>query len=193
MIVPIARGLMPSRNTRQASIAPTHRREPDIEATSSRVDEKTQMRRPLKLIFPLLVVVLLVYLASQTLLGDKEDETKIAYSQLLDLLDSSPSSVSKITFDPDGHRITAELRNGRTWNTHYTTDESAYALEQTLRRERILFDAEGGGDSAWWSILTYLLPFALFFGFWVFLVRQVQGRFPRGDKDEAQSGGISRY
>jgi cell division protease FtsH len=151
------------------------------------------MRRQAKLIFPLLVVVLLVYLASQTLLDDKAKGTKVAYSQFLDFVDSSPSSLDRVTFDPDGHSITAELRDGRTWKTHYTTDESAYALEQTLRRERILFDSEGGGDSAWWSILTYLLPFVLFFAFWIFLMRQVRGKLPRGDKENSQSGGISRY
>jgi cell division protease FtsH len=159
------------------------------------------MGRQAKLIFPLLVVVLLVYLASQTLLDDKQNGMEIAYSQLLDFVDSSPSSVDKVTFDPGGHRITAELRDGRKWKTHYTTDESAYALEQNLRRERILFDSQGGGDSAWWSILTYLLPFALFFGFWIFLMRQVRGKRPRDDDDASpgagvdatQSGGISRY
>jgi ATP-dependent Zn protease len=107
--------------------------------------------------------------------------------------------VNKVTFDPGGHRITAELRDGGKWKTHYT-DDSAYALEQTLRRERILFDSEGGDDSAWWSILTYLLPFALFFDFWIFLMRQVRGNHPGEDDaspgtgvDATQSGGISRY
>jgi hypothetical protein len=49
------------------------------------------MRRQAKLIFPLLVVVLLVYLASQTLLDDEQNGMEIAYSQLLDFVDSSPS------------------------------------------------------------------------------------------------------
>jgi cell division protease FtsH len=31
------------------------------------------------------------------------------------------------------------------------------------------------GSSAWWSILTGLLPFVLLFGFWIFLMNQVQG------------------
>ena len=37
------------------------------------------------------------------------------------------------------------------------------------------FDSKGTGQNAWWSILTYLLPFVLFFGFWIFLMNQVQG------------------
>ena len=37
------------------------------------------------------------------------------------------------------------------------------------------FDSKGGGSSPWWSILTSLLPFVLLFGFWIFLMNQVQG------------------
>jgi hypothetical protein len=51
-------------------------------------------------ILPLIVVVLLVYLASQTLLGDQGGETKIAYSEFLDRVDSSPQSFSQVTSRP---------------------------------------------------------------------------------------------
>ena len=37
------------------------------------------------------------------------------------------------------------------------------------------FDSKGVGSSPWWSILTSLLPFVLLFGFWIFLMNQVQG------------------
>ena len=39
----------------------------------------------------------------------------------------------------------------------------------------MLFDSKGVGSSPWWSILTSLLPFVLLFGFWIFLMNQVQG------------------
>ncbi len=37
------------------------------------------------------------------------------------------------------------------------------------------YDSKGTGQSGWWSILTYLLPFVLFFAFWIFLMNQMQG------------------
>ncbi len=37
------------------------------------------------------------------------------------------------------------------------------------------FDSKGMGGSPWWSLLTSLLPFVLLFGFWIFLMNQVQG------------------
>src|SRR5439155_278560 len=37
------------------------------------------------------------------------------------------------------------------------------------------FDSTGVGSSPWWTILSSLLPFVLLFGFWIFLMNQVQG------------------
>ena len=36
-------------------------------------------------------------------------------------------------------------------------------------------DVSTKGGSPWWSLLTYLLPFVLFLGLWVFLMNQMQG------------------
>src|SRR5204863_15817 len=44
-----------------------------------------------------------------------------------------------------------------------------------LQQHQVTFDSKGTGSSAWWSILTGLLPFVLLFGFWIFLMNQVQG------------------
>ncbi|HEY3069363.1 MAG TPA: hypothetical protein VGJ34_03525 [Gaiellaceae bacterium] len=134
------------------------------------------MSRYSRLLFPLMVVVLLVYLASQTLLPTKSNGTKMDYSDFIARVPTSPDSVREVTFFPKSHRIEAELVNGETLKTTYTTDASAYAFEQKLQSSGIRFDSKGTGDSAWWSILTYLLPFALFFGFWIFLMNQVQAR-----------------
>jgi ATP-dependent Zn protease len=86
-----------------------------------------------------------------------------------------------VTFFPKSRRIEAELVSGATLRSNYTTDLSQYAFEQKLTDHNVLFDSKGTGDSAWWSILTYLLPFVLFFGFWIFPMNQVQGsrRFGR--------------
>ena len=147
-------------------------------------DDKETVARVLRNgIFPLVVVVLLVYLASQTLLThDDANRKTMTYSQFLDVVDSQPELFDNVMFDPGSRGIEGHLRNGQTENVHYTTDESAFALEQSLRSHGILFDSKGGGESAWWSILTYLLPFVLFFGFWVFLMRQVEAKSKRAQQ-----------
>ena len=37
------------------------------------------------------------------------------------------------------------------------------------------FDSKGVGSSAWWALLTSLLPIVLLLAFWLFLMNQVQG------------------
>ncbi|TML28384.1 MAG: ATP-dependent zinc metalloprotease FtsH [Actinobacteria bacterium] len=44
-----------------------------------------------------------------------------------------------------------------------------------MHDHQVLYDSKGTGSSPWWSILTSLLPFVLLFGFWIFLMNQVQG------------------
>jgi ATP-dependent Zn protease len=59
-------------------------------------------------------------------------------------------------------------------------------FEELLDAQGIRYESRGSGDSAWWSILTYLLPFALFFGFWIFLMQRVQGKGRDGRKGDSE-------
>jgi cell division protease FtsH len=127
-------------------------------------------------LFPLIVIVLLVYLASQTLLPGRSDQTqKITTSQLIDLVQNEPLSIESVLFTPKSHSIEAKLKSGKKYKVNYASDEAQIEFQQELENNDIVFDSKGTGDSAWWSILTYLLPFVLFFGFWIFLMNQVQG------------------
>jgi cell division protease FtsH len=125
-------------------------------------------------LFPLVLIVLLVYLASQTLLPDRDERKKIAYSQLIQAVEEDPGTVSQLIFNPKSRGIEATIR-GTKIKTNYPSDESQAALQQKLESRNVAFDSKGTGENAWWSFLTYLLPFVLFFGFWIFLMNQVQG------------------
>ncbi|HET7856099.1 MAG TPA: ATP-dependent zinc metalloprotease FtsH [Gaiellaceae bacterium] len=126
-------------------------------------------------LFPLIVIVLLVYLASQTLMGGGKNEKKWTYSQLQGQVRNSPESVKEVVFAPNKRDVTAKLRDGTKIKTHYPSDESQRAFERLLIQKNVTFDSKGTGSSAWWTILTSLLPFVLLFGFWIFLMNQVQG------------------
>jgi cell division protease FtsH len=125
-------------------------------------------------LFPLVLIVLLVYLASQTLLPHRDERQKIPYSQLIEAVDDQPDAVSEVVFIPKGRTIEGKL-NGTKIKTNYPSDESQAALQAQMETKGVAFDSKGTGESAWWSFLTYLLPFVLFFGFWIFLMNQVQG------------------
>jgi cell division protease FtsH len=128
--------------------------------------------------FPLILIVLLVYLASQTLLPRSESSTKVTYGQLQqivrDLPEGDTTTVTDVVFKPKNREITA-VYNDEKIKVNYPSDQSQVQFEDLLQQKGVSYDSKGIGEAAWWSILTYLLPFLLFFGFWIFLMNQVQG------------------
>jgi cell division protease FtsH len=127
-------------------------------------------------LFPLIVIVLLVYLASQTIMGGDKNEKKLTYSQVQGLVRNNPGEIEKVTFNPNKRQITADLKgDAPTAKTNYPSDQSQLAFERLLIENGVTYDSKGKGSSPWWTILTSLLPFVLLFGFWIFLMNQVQG------------------
>jgi cell division protease FtsH len=108
-------------------------------------------------------------------MGGQKNDKKQTYSQLIQRVKSEPDSIKEIVFDPNKQRASTELRNGDKFNVNYPSDESLLQLEDQLKKENVLYDSKGTGSSPWWTILTSLLPFVLLFGFWIFLMNQVQG------------------
>ena len=129
-------------------------------------------------LFPLIVIVLLVYLASQTLLPRSEEPDKWTYSDLITQIETNPETFDSVLFSPKGRSIEAiQTTNGEETKikVNYPSDQSQIEFQNLLQEKGVAFDSKGTGQNAWWSILTYLLPFVLFFGFWIFLMNQVQG------------------
>ncbi len=126
-------------------------------------------------LFPLIVIVLLVYLASQTLIPKQKSASKVTYSQLIERVRENPGSIELVLFSPSKQQITATLADGSKVKVNYPSDQSQVQFQNLLERKGVTFDSKGTGGSPWWSILTSLLPFVLLFGFWIFLMNQVQG------------------
>jgi cell division protease FtsH len=124
-------------------------------------------------LFPLVVIVLLVYLASQTLIPRKNNEEKVTYSALMQQVRSG--NVDSVLFTPTRQQITAKLSDGSTVKVNYPTDQSQFEFQNLLEKENVGFDSKGVGSSGWWTLLTSLLPFVLLIGFWIFLMNQMQG------------------
>ena len=53
--------------------------------------------------------------------------------------------------------------------------DNGNALVNELSDARVDFNVEGTKTNGWLSLLTYVLPFLIFIGFWIFLMNQVQG------------------
>jgi cell division protease FtsH len=126
-------------------------------------------------LFPLFVIVLLVYLASQVLIPHSKSEKKTTYSQFI--ADVKSGNVDNVVFNPGKHSITFTIpsEQNKKATVHYPADESAPQLTNLMEQNNIEFDSKGTGSWSWISFLTSLLPFVLLFGFWIFLMNQVQG------------------
>jgi cell division protease FtsH len=127
-------------------------------------------------LFPLIVIVLLVYLASQTLMGGDKNEKKLTYSEVQGLVRDNPSDVDKVLFTPNKRQITVELKNDQpTAKANYPSDQSQLAFERLLKQKGVKYDSKGTGGFSLTSLLISVLPFLLLIGFWIFLMNQVQG------------------
>ncbi len=124
-------------------------------------------------LFPLVVIVLLVYLASQTLMPRRDASEKMTYSQLIQA--TKNGDVSEVTFSPNRQSITAVLDSGQKVKVNYPSPQSQAQFQNVLEEHNVKFDSKGTGTSAWWALLTGFLPFVLLIGFWIFLMNQMQG------------------
>jgi cell division protease FtsH len=123
-------------------------------------------------LFPLFVIVLLVYLASQMIPHGKSTQ-KLTYA---DFRKGIPSGqVVSAEFNPSKRQITGKLDDGKKYSVHYPADQSVPAIETSLDRKGVEYDSKGTGSWSWIGFFTSLLPFVLLFGFWIFLMNQVQG------------------
>jgi cell division protease FtsH len=131
-------------------------------------------------LFPLIVIVLLVYLASQTLMRETPKD-KVIYSELQQRVVDNPQQFKEIVANPNKQELSVELQppagkdKGEKYKVAYPSPESLRDFERQLRLNDVPFDSKAVGGSPWWSLLTSLLPFVLLFGFWIFLMNQVQG------------------
>ena len=133
-------------------------------------------------LFPLVIIAALVWLALQTLSGHSAPTSKLTLSDVQTRIEAcntdatSGCAFSSIVFNPNKQALNYTLSADKTkGSVHYPSDQSAADLQKLMSQHNVNFDSKGTGGSPWWSILTSLLPFVLLFGFWIFLMNQVQG------------------
>jgi len=75
--------------------------------------------------------------------------------------------------------VAVEKTTGKTFvvqlsNEHTKAEILKQARESVEGKSRVDSVQEEGSSSLWWPALYYLLPFVLIFGFWIFMLRQMQ-------------------
>ncbi len=139
------------------------------------------MRRPspqvLRVVLPLLLAAVFIFEFAVSRRSGPAHTTKTTdLSQLIARLDATPSSVSRVVFDPGSLLVAATLVGGNVIEAHYPSDQSALELQTLLERQKVDFAAKAPSHgSVFSSILTSLLPLLLIVGIWIFVMRRMRG------------------
>ena len=126
--------------------------------------------------FPILIVVVLAFFA-QKLIGSSSKAKPYTYGNLVQQLETTPTPVSSLQINDKDNTADVTLENGDKYTVGIPDNNASQtviaAAEKNLPPDA--FDVQGTGSSGWLSLLTYILPFIIFIGFWIFLMNQVQG------------------
>jgi len=123
--------------------------------------------------FPLLIVVVLAFFAHQLISPGEQEETP-TYNEFIAQIEEQPQSIESVTIETKDHTVDVKETNGEEYSTGYP-DNTEESLVNSLQRNEVETTVEGTGGSSILSLLTYVLPFLLFFAFWIFLMNQMQG------------------
>ncbi len=125
--------------------------------------------------FPILLVVILAFVA-QRVISNEPDTKAPSYNELV-----APQSgliaekkIDEITINTKDNTLDVKRTNGESFSTGYPSN-TEQSLLNLIDRYDVTTEVKGTGGSSLLSLLTYILPFVLFFGFWIFLMNQMQG------------------
>jgi cell division protease FtsH len=123
--------------------------------------------------FPILIVVVLAFFAQRLISPSSGHETP-SYNDFIQHVESG--QVEQVTFNTKDNSLDVKETNGDTYDEAFLDSDSAQAeLLNTLERNKVKTEIKSKGGSSLLSLLTYILPFLLFFAFWIFLMNQMQG------------------
>ncbi len=123
--------------------------------------------------FPILIVVVLAFFASKLISSSHSTEPTHTYQTLVSK-ELPGGEVKSAEIKQKGNSVEVTLKNKEKYEVGYVPSV-APKLTEKLEKAGVAFNVETDKSSIWISLLTYIVPFALFFGFWLFIMNQVQG------------------
>ncbi len=86
------------------------------------------------------------------------------------------NQIDSVTWNTKDNSLNVKQKDGTSYDEAYPDSDSSQAqLLNTLQQHGVKTEIKGKGGSSLLSLLTYILPFLLFFAFWIFLMNQMQG------------------
>jgi cell division protease FtsH len=128
--------------------------------------------------FPIIVVVVLAFFAQRMIIDSSGSKQAHTWNDFVQSANNGSVKYLKTNEGDNSLKYSTTASDGTqtiTIGIPSTTllDEAIASAE--INNPQVVEDGTTTGGSPWWSILTYILPFVLFFGFWIFLMNQVQG------------------
>jgi cell division protease FtsH len=132
--------------------------------------------------FPILLVVILAFVA-QKVISSPDTSKAPSYNELVASKAQggliATGKIEKITINTKDNSLDVTKKgpngeSGESFSTGYPPN-TEQSLLNLIDESKVETTVHGTGGSSLLSLLTYILPFVLFFGFWIFLMNQMQG------------------
>ena len=132
------------------------------------------MSRLQRIIIPVLVIMVLLVLAETVMRGKSSNAVKYSYGGASQSFVSqlNGGKVSSVLINTSAQTIQVTPTSGPTYTINYPDGVSLDAL--LAQHPQVAVDVRSGGSS-WTGALTLLLPLVLIFGFFIFMMRRMQG------------------
>ncbi|MDP9384494.1 MAG: ATP-dependent zinc metalloprotease FtsH [Actinomycetota bacterium] len=128
--------------------------------------------------FPILIVIVLAFFASK-LISRSDQAKKTTFGTFLTQVERGDVREVSLRTKDNSIDVTLDQAERNKYRVGYPSDYGAILVQKLQRAEaerRIqTFDVKPARSSVILSLLTYVLPFLIFIGFWIFLMNQVQG------------------
>jgi cell division protease FtsH len=131
--------------------------------------------------FPIIIVVVLAFFAQRLILEGGPAEQAKTWNDLQARAEAGQITYIKSYPDSNSVKYSTDADHKQLIEVGVPSDTELDKVLQEVDDKNAsaaspaIIDGAKTGGSPWWSVLTYILPFVLFFGFWIFLMNQVQG------------------
>ena len=127
--------------------------------------------------FPIIIVIVLAFFASRLISGSERAEPK-TFGQFLTQIQQK-DQVKSVTLDTKDNSVEVVLPDDKKYEVGFPDAYGDVLVNQLQASEKAgniqSFDVKPARSNVFLSLLTYVLPFVIFIGFWIFLMNQVQG------------------
>src|SRR6202166_2087343 len=123
--------------------------------------------------FPILIVVVLAFLAVKLVNPGTSNHRSHSYQTLV-AKELPQGEVKSVELKNKGKALEVKLKDKETYEVGFIEQATPQLISQ-LEKAKVPFNVDTNKSSVLLGLLMYILPFAIFLGFWIFLMNQVQG------------------